>query len=152
MNFSAETIAAALRFLAACHGGNPEHSQDDIDREWRAAWWDGEAAGLDTLELDRLGRIVIETAPYSVGRARYSRGNYLVRCGGGDGRWKTRAMRLLGDGLKARWTGRENGYVVSPAKLARFRYMYAEGWDASAITGRLIPPPDNSPTTKGGQS
>lgn len=76
---------------------------------------------------------------YTVSTTRYAKGQLLVRCPSPDG-FKTRASRLIGDGLKARWTNREGGYIASPAKVAKFEKMYKDGWDASAITGELRPP------------
>jgi hypothetical protein len=58
---------------------------------------------------------------------------FLVRCPSPDG-YKTRAARLIGDGLKCRWTNRENGYIASKAKIEKFKALYEAGWDASAIT------------------
>lgn len=66
----------------------------------------------------------------------------VLSCPSPDG-YKTRAARLLGDGLKAYYSHRR-GYVVSPTKFAKFEKMYAEGWDASVITGELYPPNPSS--------
>lgn len=52
---------------------------------------------------------------------------------------KSRAMRLLRDGLKCYYSHRL-GYVVSQRKFAKFERLYAEGWDASVMTGELWPP------------
>jgi hypothetical protein len=68
---------------------------------------------------------------YSVSPARYAKGMLLVRITS-EGAYKTRAARLIGDGLKARWTNRCGGYVASPAKVAKFERLYAQGWDAAA--------------------
>ena len=65
---------------------------------------------------------------------------YSMRCPSPDG-YKTRAARLIGDGLNCPWSSRR-GYTVSPRKLAKFLKMYEDGWDASPVTGRLIPPRD----------
>lgn len=77
--------------------------------------------------------------PYTIHPARYSKNNFLVRCPSPDG-YKTRAARLIGDGLRGRWTNRESGYIVSPTKLKKFETLYAEGWDACTVTCRLISP------------
>jgi len=77
---------------------------------------------------------------FTVSDARYAKGQKLVRCTSKTS-FKSRAARLVGDGLRARWTNRESGYVVSPAKLKKFERLYADGWDASTMTGELIPPP-----------
>ena len=76
---------------------------------------------------------------YQIGTARYAKGMKIVRITS-DGPYKNRAARLIGDGLKARWTNREQGYIASPAKVAKFERLYAEGWDASYMTGDLEAP------------
>lgn len=78
-------------------------------------------------------------ADYTVAPARYSKGNFIVRCPAEHG-LKSRAARLIGDGLNCRFTNREKGYVASVSKLRRFEKLYAEGWDASFVTGELEPP------------
>lgn len=78
-------------------------------------------------------------APYTIQPARYAKGMMLVRTSDGSG-YKTRAARLIGDGLRCRYTGREGGYVASPSKVRRFEKLYAEGWDASSFSGKLEPP------------
>lgn len=55
---------------------------------------------------------------------------------------KTRAARLIGDGLKGRYSNRCGAYIVSPAKAARFVALYAQGWDANFFSRELIPPPE----------
>lgn len=75
---------------------------------------------------------------YTISPARYSKGKVVVRCPSRDG-FKTRAARLA-EGLRGRWTHRAGGYVMTPAKAARFERLYAEGWDASCITGELEAP------------
>lgn len=77
-------------------------------------------------------------AEITTNRWRNPKPAFAVQCPSNDG-YKTRAARLLGDGLKAYYSHRR-GYVVSPTKFAKFEKMYAEGWDASAITGELYPP------------
>lgn len=79
------------------------------------------------------------TADYRISSARYAKGKMLVRCPSPDG-YKTRAARLIGDGLKGRWTNREGGYVASPTKAAKFEKLFAEGWDACTVTSELVPP------------
>ena len=135
MNFSPESISAAARFVTACYANKPA-----ADSEWLSAWRHAEdECWIDPRELDELRRIVIDKMPYCVSIARYSKGNFLVRCPSPDN-YKTRASRLIGDALKCRWTNREGGYVASPSKLRRFEKLYADGWDACAITGRLRSP------------
>jgi hypothetical protein len=86
-----------------------------------------------------------EQTPYTIAWARYAgrwngKPQMAVHCRSDGSGMKTRAMRLIGDGLKGRYSGRENAYIVSPTKAARFERLYAEGWDASFITGALEPP------------
>lgn len=76
---------------------------------------------------------------YTITPARYAKGQMLVRCPSTDG-LKTRAARLIGDGLRGRYTGRESGYIVSPAKARKFERLFAAGWDGSYITGELQAP------------
>lgn len=83
-------------------------------------------------------------AAYSIAPARYAgrhngKPQMAVRCAS-DGLFKTRAMRLIGDGLKGRYSNREHAYIVSPTKAAKFERLFAEGWDASSFTGELIAP------------
>lgn len=73
---------------------------------------------------------------YSIAEARYSRGNFIVRCPSSDG-MKTRAARLIGDGLNCRWVGRGKGYVASPSKVAKFEALYAAGFNACPMTGKI---------------
>ena len=77
---------------------------------------------------------------YTIGPASYAKGMMIVHCARDGSGFKTRAARLIGDGLKARWTNRCGGYIASPAKVRKFERLYAEGWDASCILGTLIPP------------
>ena len=68
---------------------------------------------------------------------------FSVRCPSLDG-YKTRAARLIGDGLRCKWS-RRLGYTVSPAKFAKFEKLFAEGWDASVMRpGVMFPPPPRS--------
>lgn len=80
--------------------------------------------------------------PFIISVAGYAKNMLLVRCPSPDG-YKTRAARLIGDGLNCRWTNRESGYIASATKVEKFKRMYEEGWDASAIIpGKLYPPKD----------
>lgn len=86
------------------------------------------------------GTAEVTPAPdYTISPARYAKGMMAVRCPSPDG-YKTRASRLIGDGLNSRHTGRENAYIVSPATAATFESMYRAGWDACIISGTLEPP------------
>jgi len=78
-------------------------------------------------------------APYTITPARYSKGNMIVRPVGNGG-FKSRACRLIADGLNCRYTGREGGYVASPSKVAKFERLYAAGWDACSFTRKLQEP------------
>ncbi len=59
------------------------------------------------------------TAAYTITPARYSKGNFIVQTHN-EGPWKGRAERLIVDGLKCRYTGRERGFVASAAKVRKF--------------------------------
>ncbi len=74
---------------------------------------------------------------YTIGEAHYAKGMKIVRCPSPDC-FKTRAARLIGDGLKGRWSNREREYIASPAKVRRFERLYTEGFDACPISGQLI--------------
>lgn len=76
---------------------------------------------------------------YTIGKARYAKGMLTVRCPSSTG-YKTRAARLIGDGLKCRFSGREGAYIASPSKVRRFETLFANGWDASSFSGELIEP------------
>ena len=76
-------------------------------------------------------------AEYSIQPAAYAKGQLLIKAPSTTG-LKSRAARLLG-GLKGRWTNRERGYVVSPAKAKKFEKLFRDGWDAD-IFGTLEPP------------
>jgi hypothetical protein len=67
------------------------------------------------------------------------KGMYILDCPSPDG-YKTRASRLIGDGLNCRWSRQAGGYVASPSNLKKFEKMFAEGWDACCVTGKLYPP------------
>jgi len=75
----------------------------------------------------------------TVSKAKYAEGMFLVRAPSTT-TFKTRAARLAGDGLKGRYTNREKGYVMSPAKFEKFKKLYMDGWDASTVTGELERP------------
>jgi hypothetical protein len=77
---------------------------------------------------------------YTVREARYARGMFLVGAPSGTG-FKSRAACLLG-ALRCRFTHRERGYIVSPAKLARFERLYFLGHDADWF-GSFVSPAEN---------
>ncbi len=87
---------------------------------------------------DSTSKQVSDSKPFTVSDSRYSKGNYIVRCPSTNG-LKSRAARLIGDGLNCRYTGLEKGYVASPSKPAKFQKLYAAGWDANFVTGELQP-------------
>jgi hypothetical protein len=85
-------------------------------------------------------------AEYSIRPARYAgrwngKPQLAVHCVGNGTGMKDRAQRLIGDGLKGRYSGRERAYIVSPSKAAKFEQLFAEGWDANSWSGALIAPP-----------
>jgi len=89
-----------------------------------------------------------DEAPYRVRPARYAKGMMAVSCPSRDG-FKTRAARLASSLANGRWTGRESAYIMSPRKAERFVKLYAEGWDASFLTGELEPPEVPEPAEAG---
>lgn len=80
------------------------------------------------------------TPEYSVGDARYAKGQKAVRVESTDSGMKNRAERLLG-ALRVRHSGRERAYIIPPSKLRKFEKLYADGWDANFFSNDLIPPP-----------
>ena len=76
---------------------------------------------------------------FTITKARYAKGMIAVRTPSLDG-YKTRAGRLADSLSSGRWSGREKAYIMAAAKEAKFLRLFAEGWDASAITGKLTPP------------
>lgn len=75
---------------------------------------------------------------YRARPARYSKGNHIVTPFDNIGSYKGRVSYVLG-ALNCRYTHREGGYVLSPAKLARFERLFAEGWTATCM-GELRAP------------
>ena len=76
--------------------------------------------------------------PIPLNRWRNPKPAFAMHCPSPDG-YKTRAARLIGDGLNCKWS-RRRGYTVSPRKMEKFLSLYEAGWDASPFTGSLIPP------------
>lgn len=74
--------------------------------------------------------------PPVISCARYSMGKLAVRCPSPDGR-KVRVARLA-DHLKARWSGREGAYIMSPGKVLKLMTLCNQGRDASCIAGELL--------------
>ena len=79
-------------------------------------------------------------ADYVILPARYAKNMFAVSIVRDGSVWKTRADRLIGDGLNCRWSGREYAYIASASKVRKFEDLYGKGWDASPITGKLWPP------------
>lgn len=76
---------------------------------------------------------------YTISNARYSRtGAKVIHAPSSDG-YATRAQRLA-RGLKCRWSHRQNGYVCTPSKAAKFERLYAAGWDACSFSFALQEP------------
>lgn len=80
-----------------------------------------------------------DSGSYTVSAARYAKGMFLVRTSGSNEGLKTRGDRLLG-AIRARYTHRERGYVLSKSKLARFEELFRDGWDANFFSNDLIDP------------
>lgn len=74
----------------------------------------------------------------TLSKARYAKGMIAVRINDGGG-MKSRAERIM-DGLGARYSHRENAYILSPAKAERFVNLYRQGFDGSSFAGSLLPP------------
>lgn len=66
---------------------------------------------------------------YTITPARYAKGQMVVRTIADGSGYKTRAAYLL-EALNARYVGRSNGYVLSPAKADKFARLYDAGFDA----------------------
>ena len=79
---------------------------------------------------------------YTSKPARYSKGNIAVQCPGVGG-WKTRAGRLAERISGYRYTRREQSYIMTPSQFKKFEKLYAEGWDACVMTGKLEAPGEN---------
>lgn len=78
---------------------------------------------------------------YMITPARYAKGKMIIRPTSDGSGYKTRAARLAeAKGIGGRWVNRSGGYTVSPTAARKFEKLYAEGWDASFITGELEPP------------
>ncbi len=78
---------------------------------------------------------------YSVSPARYAgrragKQFFAVRCPSSDG-FKSRAARLAEYCARGRYSNRESAYILGPRQLARYEALYAQGADASPITGEL---------------
>jgi hypothetical protein len=74
---------------------------------------------------------------FTVSPARYAKGKVVIHCHENGHGTKTRAMRIIGDGLGAKWAGRENAYIASSAQSERLQRLFDAGFDASYITGEF---------------
>lgn len=77
------------------------------------------------------------TSPYTVSSARYAKGMMLVRVNDSAAGFKGRASYLV-KYVGGRWTNRERGYVLSPAKLRRLETLYSGGYDTDLFSERLM--------------
>lgn len=89
-------------------------------------------------EYSENGALVYRYSPTITNRWRNPKPAFSVSVPSSDG-YKTRACRLLADGLNATYSHRR-GYTVSPTKMAKFLKLYHLGWDASVMTGKLWAP------------
>lgn len=76
--------------------------------------------------------------PPVITKARYAKHQMIAHCPG-VGLYKSRGQRLA-IALRGRYTHREGGFVLSPRKAARLAQLWAAGWDASSLSGELMPP------------
>ena len=72
---------------------------------------------------------------YIIAPAKYRRGKMVIRCRPAE--LKERAARLA-EAVGGRYTKRYRGYIVSPAKAARFEDLYKSGADACIMTGEIF--------------
>jgi hypothetical protein len=86
---------------------------------------------------ERGRRNVFFPASYAKGRVlfRVERGPSVP----GEMRWKGRGERLV-EAVGGRYTGRENGYVISPAAAEKLLRYLKDGWDAGYMGGKPHPP------------
>lgn len=76
-------------------------------------------------------------APFDVTTARYAKRKLAVHIRSDGSGYKTRAERLIGDGLNARWSGREKAYIASSAQVEKMQRLYAAGFSACVMTGAI---------------
>lgn len=89
---------------------------------------------LATIGANLQGLLDRDPAP-SFSSARYAR-NMIAVTAPGVGGYKSRAGRLC-EHLKARYSNRENAYIMSFAKSEKLRRLFARGADANSLTGTL---------------
>lgn len=91
--------------------------------------------------MDAQDAAAVEHDDYSIRPARYAKGKMVIKTKSDGSGLKTRAARLAeARGIGGKWVNRSGGYTVSVSAAKRFAKLYAEGWDASYITGALEPP------------
>ena len=76
---------------------------------------------------------------YTVGKARYSKGNLIVHVQSDGSGFKSNESKIL-DTLGFRYTGRENGYVGSAKKVEGFEKLVKDGWKGSMFGDSLTSP------------
>lgn len=77
---------------------------------------------------------------FEIRPARCAKGMMAVHCVKDGSGFKTRAMRIIGDHLNARWSGREKAYIASPTKVEKLKALFANGSDAPVMTGEIYKP------------
>lgn len=73
--------------------------------------------------------------PFRVAKARYSKAMMVLMCTSDGTGFMTRAHRLA-EHFGRRYTKRENGYIMSPQSVDRFKEAYADGQDVNPVTGK----------------
>lgn len=80
--------------------------------------------------------------PYTITPSRYARNKLVIRPTPDGTGLKTRAACLAEcKAVNGKWVGRSGGYHVSKRGAKTFEKLFAEGYDASFLTGELLPPP-----------
>lgn len=102
--------------------------------------------GEGKLTFDQIAGGSEKDGTFTIRPARYAKGKVIVQTPSTTG-FKSRAARLAGHISRDQYTGREHGYVMSPAQAERFYKLFNEGTDAGAISNELIPPkaPESPP-------
>ena len=76
-------------------------------------------------------------AAYTICKARYRNGAVIVKPTSDGSGFKTRAGYLAG--ALGKWTHRDGGYSMSPARAAQFEKLYAAGWSGKLFGGLRTP-------------
>lgn len=76
---------------------------------------------------------------FTIGKARYAKNKVAIRTPSNDN-FKTRAARLIGDGIGAKWSNREKAYIASPAQAEKFVDLLGKGYSGNVIYGGITPP------------